>query len=154
MIRSGNPVLNAETFRALAPSTRGDTMTIQGTVNKTAILLFCVLFTASWTWSLFFARSPLVFPLMIAGVVGGLIFALITSFKKDWAMVTAPAYALLEGLALGGISSMMEARFPNIVIQAVALTFCTLFALLSAYKSGIIKATENFKLGVVAATGG
>jgi uncharacterized YccA/Bax inhibitor family protein len=75
-------------------------------------------------------------------------------FKKNWAIVTAPLYAVLEGLVLGGLSATFEARFPGIVIQAVGLTFGTLFALLLAYKSGVIKATENFKLGVVAATGG
>ena len=79
---------------------------------------------------------------------------MITAFKKTWSPVTAPIYALLEGLFLGALSSMMEQRFPGIVIQAVGLTFGTLFALLFAYKSGLIRATENFKLGIVAATGG
>ena len=78
---------------------------------------------------------------------------MITVFKKTAAPYTAPAYALLEGLALGGISATLEVRFPGIVIQAVGLTFGTLFCLLAAYRSGLIKATENFKLGVVAATG-
>jgi uncharacterized YccA/Bax inhibitor family protein len=67
---------------------------------------------------------------------------------------TAPIYALLEGLFLGGISAIFEAQYPGIVIQAVSLTFGTLFCLLLAYRSGIIKVTENFKLGVAAATGG
>ena len=80
--------------------------------------------------------------------------AIITVFKKQWAAVSAPIYALLEGLAMGGISSIFEARFPGIVIQAVGLTFGTLLCLLLAYKSGMIRATENFKMGVVAATGG
>jgi uncharacterized YccA/Bax inhibitor family protein len=75
-------------------------------------------------------------------------------FKKTWAPVTAPLYAALEGLFVGGISAMFEASFPGIVMQAVMLTMGVLAALLMAYKSGLIKATENFKLGVVAATGG
>jgi uncharacterized YccA/Bax inhibitor family protein len=79
---------------------------------------------------------------------------MVAIFKPTTAPIAAPIYALLEGLFLGGISSIMEARFPGIVIQAVGLTFGTLFALLFAYKSGLIKATENFKLGVTAATGG
>jgi uncharacterized YccA/Bax inhibitor family protein len=91
---------------------------------------------------------------MITGVVAGLIVAMVTIFKKTWAPATAPAYALLEGLALGGISAFFEVQFPGIVIQAVALTLGTLFALLVAYKSGLIRATENFRLGVLAATGG
>ena len=79
--------------------------------------------------------------------------ALATTFKKEWAPVTAPAYALLEGLALGGISAIFELRYPGVALQAVALTFAVLGVMLLAYRSGLVKATEKFKLGVVAATG-
>ncbi len=92
-------------------------------------------------------------PWVIGGAIGGLIVALVTVFKKTWAGITSPVYALLEGLFLGGISAIFEAQYPGIVIQAVALTFGTLFSLLLAYKSRLIKVTENFKLGVAAATG-
>lgn len=156
-MRSGNPALTANTFTSLAPAAAGrEAMTIQGTVNKTGILLILVIVTASWTWNMYLtsANPAAVMPWMWGGVIGGFIFGLVTAFKKTWAPVTAPIYALLEGLFLGALSSIMEARFPGIVIQAVGLTFGILFALLFAYKSGIIKATENFKLGVFAATGG
>ena len=86
--------------------------------------------------------------------LGGLVVAIVTVFKKTWSPVTAPLYAVLEGLFVGAISAIFEQRFPGIVMQAVMLTMGTLGALLLAYKSGLIKATENFKLGVVAATGG
>ena len=85
---------------------------------------------------------------------GGLIVALITVFKKEWSPVTSPIYALLEGLVLGGISAIFEMSYPGIAMQAVGLTFGTLFVLLLAYKSGLIKVTQKFRLGVVAATGG
>jgi len=91
---------------------------------------------------------------MIGGLFGGFIVALVTIFKKEWSPVTAPVYALLEGLALGGISAMFELRYPGIAIQGVGLTFGTLFVLLLAYQSGIIRATRGFKVGVIAATGG
>jgi uncharacterized YccA/Bax inhibitor family protein len=91
---------------------------------------------------------------MIGGFIGAFVFAMITIFKATWAPKTAPIYAVLEGLALGGISAFFETRFPGIVIQAVGLTFGTLFALLFAYKARVIRATENFRLGVFAATGG
>lgn len=91
---------------------------------------------------------------MWGGAIGGLVLALITVFKKTWAPVTAPLYALVEGFFLGAISAVYNAQFGGIVMQAVMLTFGILFALLFAYRSGLIKATENFKLGVVAATGG
>ena len=95
-----------------------------------------------------------VMPYVWGGAIGGFVVALVTIFKKEWAAVTAPLYAVLEGLFLGAVSAMFELRFPGIVMQAVGLTFGTLAALLLAYRSGLIRATENFKLGVVAATGG
>ena len=154
-MRTANPALNAKTFTGLARATDANAMTIQGTVNKTALLLLLVLFTSSWTWNLYFSAGDpaVVMPWVFGGLIGGFIVALVTVFKKQWALLTAPMYALLEGLALGGISAIFEARFPGIVIQAVGLTFGTLFCLLMAYKSGMIKVTENFKLGVVSATG-
>jgi uncharacterized YccA/Bax inhibitor family protein len=155
MMRTANPALNDNTFRGYGRAiASGDTMTIQGTVNKTAVLLLLVLMTATWTWRLYYTAPGSLGVWIFGGAIGGFIIAMVTVFKKQWAPATAPLYALLEGLVLGGISSMLEARYPGIVIQAVGLTFGTLFGLLFAYKSGMIRATENFKLGVVAATGG
>jgi uncharacterized YccA/Bax inhibitor family protein len=90
---------------------------------------------------------------LLVGLIGGLIFALITTFKKTWSPVTAPIYALLEGLVLGSISAVFEQRYPGIAIESVSLTFGTMFVLLLAYKSGMIKVTQKFRLGVIAATG-
>jgi uncharacterized YccA/Bax inhibitor family protein len=154
-MRTANPALNDKTFAGFRAAT-AESMTVNGTVGKTALLLGLALLGAGWVWKMFFTagNAAQVMPWMIGGLVGGLVFAMVTIFKREWAGVTAPAYALLEGLFLGGISAFFEARFPGIVIQAVGLTFGTLLALLAAYRSGIIRATENFKLGVVAATGG
>ncbi|MCF8381235.1 MAG: Bax inhibitor-1/YccA family protein [Bacteroidales bacterium] len=153
--RSANPALNKNTFINAERVSSDGVMTIQGTVNKVFIMLFLVLLAASYTWK-FMATQDLVAlkTYMIGGAIGGFIVAIITVFKKTWAPYTAPIYAVLEGLFLGGISAVFEAQYPGIVMNAVALTFGTLFALLFAYKSGRIKVTENFKLGVVAATGG
>ena len=153
--RSGNPSLNSTTFKN--EGTAGDrVMTLQGTVNKTGILLALVVIGATYTWNLFFQNGDpaAVMPIAIGGAIGGLVFALITMFKKEWAGVTAPVYALLEGLFLGGISAIFESRFPGIVIQATGLTLGTLASLLLLYKLGIIKPTENFRLMVVSATMG
>ncbi len=150
-MRTGNPALSDSAFGGLPRVRAEEAMTIQGTANKALLLLLCVLVTASWTWS----KTPETVGLWVAvGAIGGLIMALVTIFKQIWAPVTAPLYALLEGLVMGGLSTLLEAQFPGIVIQAVALTFGTCLALLLAYKSGLIRASENFKLGVVAATGG
>ena len=151
-LRSGNPALNTKTFSGFDMTTEAS-MTIMGTVHKTALGLLLLMSTALFTWNMP-AGDPRATGLMIVGMIGGLIVAIITIFKHHLAKYTVPAYALLEGLALGGISKFFEVMYPGIVNQAVMLTFGTLGALLLAYRSGLIKATENFKLGVVAATGG
>lgn len=153
-MRTSNPTLNDKVFRGL-PGALGETMTLEGTVNKTGILLVCAMATAFFTWHLFLqAQSAMaVVPLFWAGTIGGFVFALVTAFKKEWSPVTAPIYALLEGLALGGISAMFEVRFPGIPIEAVSLTFGTLFVLLLIYRTGMIRVTQRFRLGVFAATG-
>jgi len=155
LLKTANPALNANSFR-VDQAVSGEAMTLTGTVNRTGILLICVVATAAWSWNRFFnaPASATVLPLMWIGLVGGFIVAMVTTFKKEWSPVTSPIYALLEGLALGGISAMFELRYPGIAIQAVGLTFGTLFVLLMAYHSGLIRVTEKFKLGVVAATGG
>jgi uncharacterized YccA/Bax inhibitor family protein len=152
-MRSGNPALHADTF-ARAPAMPGaEVMTLGGTVNKTALSLFILLITASYIWNRGAADPAL--PVWIGGAaIGGLIVAIATVFKKTWAPITTPLYAALEGVALGGISVIFEGQYPGIVSQAVFLTFGTLAALLLAYRSGLVKATENFKLGIFAATGG
>ncbi len=155
LMRTSNPALSPRAFQGEGVAV-GEAMTLQGTVNKTGLLLICVIATAAWTWNQFMhSRSPeTVMPSLVIGGIGGFIFAMITIFKKTWAPVTAPVYALLEGLVLGGISAMLELRYPGIAIQAVSITFGTLIVLLLAYRSGLIPVTEKFKLGVVAATGG
>ncbi|MBF8248819.1 MAG: Bax inhibitor 1 like protein [Bacteroidetes bacterium] len=156
-MRTANPALNTKTFENL-PAVAGveEMMTLQGTVNKSALLLGIVVAAAAYTWNLFFesADQAAVLPYLLGGALGGFAVALVTVFKKTWSPVTAPLYAALEGLFLGAISAMMEMEFPGIVIQAVALTFGIFFCLLLAYRSGLIKPSENFKLGVTAATGG
>jgi uncharacterized YccA/Bax inhibitor family protein len=152
--RTSNPALNEKAFRGEV-AVGGEAMTLQGTVNKTGVLLLCVVATAAWTWGLAHSEAPgAAVPWMIGGLLGGLLTALVTIFKRSWAPITAPLYALLEGLVLGGISAMFEKAYPGIAIEAVGLTFATLFVLLLAYKSGVIRATQGFKIGVIAATGG
>ena len=162
LMRTSNPALSGDTFRT-GEATYGESMTISGAVNKTGILLICCVATAAWTWNRFFtafdpaapeAAMQAIAPLMVAGGIGGFIVAMVTIFKKEWSPVTAPIYALLEGLLLGGVSAMLELRFRGIAIQAVALTFGTLVAMLLAYRSGLIKVTDKLRLGIVAATGG
>lgn len=157
---SGNPTLNESVFLDAGSGQivtgNGDAMTLAGTVNKTFILLALLVATATGAWfQLDLVNNPGgAMPYILVGAIGGLVLALITVFKATWAPVTAPLYALVEGLFIGAISAMYDAQYPGIVMQAVGLTFATLAAMLMAYRSGLIQPTENFKLGVVAATGG
>ena len=147
MMRSGNPALNKKTFENLT-NTSGGVMTLDGAVNKTAISLLLLMCAAYYTYSN--GNLSLIWP----GFIGGFIVAMITIFKKEWSPVTVPVYAVLEGLALGGISSVYAHEYTGIVQQAIFLTFGIFATLLFAYKTKVIKPTENFKLGVFAATGG
>ena len=123
-------------------------MTINGTVNKTVISLFLLVGTGYLTF------NTMNTVLLIACGIGGFIVALITVFRKHWAPITVPIYAILEGGMLGGISFMYNNMYNGIVTNAIFLTLGILLSLLMAYRSGLIKPSENFKLGVAAATGG
>ena len=148
MRRSGNPALSKRTFNNLK-STTGEVMTLDGTVNKKAMSLAILLFAAYYTY------SNAIMDYVLIGLIGGFIVALVTIFKKEWSPITVPIYAVLEGLYLGGVSKIFGNMFePGIVPQAICLTLGILIALLFAYKTKIIKVTENFKLGVFAATAG
>ncbi len=181
-MRTSNPMLTDKAFQKAAAAARGervaasaatytkgesgsslgtsaarfdDAMTVRGTVNKTFLLTVILLIAGYIPWNMAVSgNTQYLGALMITGMIGGLVVALITAFKKEYAAITAPLYAALQGLAIGGISVLFEMRYPGIVLQAIMLTVAVLVALLLAYTSGYIKATENFKLGVVAATGG
>ncbi len=149
MMRSGNPALRAGTFSRARSFDSTNAMSIQGAVNKTLILLGLTVFSASWVWDNPAIFIPYIFPALIIGMA----IALITAYKREWAPITGPIYAIVEGVFLGAISAVFEARYPGIVIQAVGLTFGTLFCMLAVYKTGIIKISRGFILGVVSATG-
>ncbi len=159
--RTSNPVLSKNAFNASSynAATYTETMTLNGTINKSMAMLLLVVVGALYTWKLFFgaatveAGSAMVSRWIVIGGIGGFIFSLITIFKKDWAYITAPIYAILEGLFLGAISAFFEASYPGLVMQAIALTFGTLFLMLFLYRTGIVKVTQKFRAGIIAATG-
>jgi len=162
LFKTSNPALSDKTFQTLSGTQYGGIidestqMTLNGTVNKTGILLVCAILTAAWTWHGFLQTrdfADVALP-MFAGVFGGFIVAMVTIFKKEWSPVTAPIYALLEGLFLGGFSAYLDLRYPGIAMQAVGLTFGTLFVMLMAYRSGLIPVTAKLRMGIIAATGG
>jgi uncharacterized YccA/Bax inhibitor family protein len=150
----GNPAMSEAVYQRIEPvASPAQAMTLPGSVAKTAILMAILLLTAGFAWSQAVSRSPLTGVLILGGLIGGLVVAMITIFSPKSAPITAPIYAALEGLVLGAISAFFQAAYPGIVINAVGLSVGVLALMLFAYGTGIIRATEKFKIAVVAATG-
>ncbi len=157
-MRTSNPALSEKTFNNLTAT--GDRMTINGAVHKSFLLIAILFATAIFSWSSAFPEgwsegaAPQIPVWYLPAGIGALVFALIIIFKPTTAPYLTPVYAALEGLLLGAISALFEVKYPGIVLQAVLCTAGVFLSLLLAYQSKLIKVTENFRLGVVAATGG
>ncbi len=151
---TANPAMNEAVYqragRAFAASS---VMTLQGTVLKTAGLLVVLIVVAAYTWTQAISGSPLTYGLLMGGSIGGFVVALLTIFVPKVSPFTAPIYAALEGLVLGAISAAFEARYPGIAIKAVGLSIGVLAMMLFVYGTGIIRVTQKFRIGIVAATG-
>ncbi|HOI50180.1 MAG TPA: Bax inhibitor-1/YccA family protein [Prolixibacteraceae bacterium] len=162
LTKSSNPVLNERVFSRESTWSQ-EVMTINGTVNKTGLMLLLVIAGALFTWNKFFtaftidnpqAGMAAVAPWLMIGGIGGLIVALITSFRPQSSAITAPIYAVLEGVLLGGLSAVFESMHAGIVMRAVALTMGVFVAMLVLYRSQVVPITNKFRMGVFAATGG
>jgi len=152
---TANPAMNEAVYRrAGLAGTPTRVMTVQGAVVKTAVLVVILLVTAGYTWSrVVEGPNTVSYGLLIGGAIGGFITALVTIFIPRVSPFTAPVYAAPEGLVLGAVSAVFEAMYPGVVIQAVGLSVGVLAVMLLVYGTGIIRATERFKIGVAAATG-
>ena len=154
--KSSNPALSDKIFTKAGAYTSDETMTVQGTMNKTLLMLLLVILGAAFTWKVFFEslNPSSVTVWMLVGGIGGFITSLIVIFAPKTSPYTAPIYSVLEGLFLGGISAFFAAQYQmTIIFQAIGLTFGTFLLMLLAYRSGVIKATAKFKMGVLVATG-
>jgi uncharacterized YccA/Bax inhibitor family protein len=151
--RTSNPTLKDDVFREEVYYANNNTMTIQGTVNKTLILTLLVFASAFLVWNkVFIYERSTIYALLLGATIATGILGIIIVFQKGLSPYLAPVYAVLEGISLGIISAVFEAQFSGIVFQAVTLTFCTLIALLLVYKSRLIAVTQNFILGVSSIT--
>ena len=157
IFKSGNPALGEKAFQDTIVIPGSDTMTARGTLNKFFFLFLMVMASASFTWKAFYSGKD-VTGWIIASAIGGLVVALVMAFKKTWSPYLAPAYGLLEGVFVGGISAVynnvFEKTAPGIVTQAVLLTFGVVIAMYLLYRFRIIKPTERFMQIIVMATGG
>ncbi len=153
-MRSSNPVMTGKIYEKAGIAVSGETMTINGTINKIGLMLLLVLAAASYTWNMVMGADPGGANTMaIIGAIGGFIMAMVTIFRPRSSGYTAPVYAILEGMFLGAISAVINARYPGVAFQAVLLTIGTLFSMLFLYRSGRIRATPKFRRGVMMATG-
>jgi uncharacterized YccA/Bax inhibitor family protein len=183
-LRSSNPILRGSAFRNVPAVTTGEPMTINGTIARTGLLIVLALITGAWTWHRFMLAAAVagglsagaavngslpmgmtatagmaagvaaVSPFMWGGLIIGLVLALAGMFKPNWSPVAAPLYAIAEGTALGGISAMFNVQYHGIVLQAILATVGVLVVMLALYRTGVIKVTNKFRMGVMAATGG
>lgn len=154
-MKSSNPVMTGKIYeKAGSVSAGAPVMTINGTINKIGLMLLLVIGAAAYTWKIVMGENPgSAGTLAIVGAIGGFIMAMITVFRPQSSAITAPIYAILEGLFLGAISAVINARYPGVAFQAVLLTIGTLFTMLFLYRSGYIRATPKFRRGVMMATG-
>ena len=147
-MKSGNPALSEKNFQTVFVGGSSETMTIKGTLNKFGFMLLMLMGSAFYSWKEFNGGGN-VTPLIWTGLIGGLVIALIIMFKKEWSGYLAPLYALMEGLFLGAISAMYNnafaAKAPNLIMNAVGLTFGVAIAMYFLYSFKVIKATEKFK---------
>ncbi|QKG79197.1 Bax inhibitor-1/YccA family protein [Tenuifilum thalassicum] len=156
LTKSSNPALSSKVFSRVGYASGSNVMTLQGTLNKAILMLAIVILGASYTWGIFFesVNPASVVPWMMVGGIGGFITSLVVIFAPKTSPYTAPVYALLEGVFLGGISAFFASTYgAGIIMQAVGLTFAIFFLMLLAYRSGTIRATGKFKVMLFAATG-
>nr|WP_315144280.1 Bax inhibitor-1/YccA family protein [uncultured Flavobacterium sp.] len=157
---SNNPFLNSKTFKNQGNSNEvheatiidfASEMTLSGTINKSMVLFLLLTAAASTTWWMAFNGMNPILP-AIGGAIIGLILVVIAAFKPQLSPYLAPGYAVFEGLFIGAISAIFEAKYPGIVLQAVGATFVTFLVCFGLYKYKIVKVTEQFKSVVIAAT--
>lgn len=157
LFKSGNPTLGEKIFDRPVSLLNAETMTVRGTLNKFGILFLMVLASAGFAWKLFYSNVDIM-GYMWAAVIIALIMAVVITFKKEWSGYLTPVYALFEGFALGALSAaynhIFEKRAPDIITQAVGLTFGVVIAMYLLYNFKVIKATERFKSIVITATAG
>jgi uncharacterized YccA/Bax inhibitor family protein len=146
-----NPVLNKRRLEKLLRQ-HGEVATLDGTINKSMILLFIAVAVTAFIWNTAGAFPALLVPLMFGSLIIGLGMVIALIFKPEWAPYLAPAYAAVEGVFLGVISMVMEAMYEGIVLQAVMLTFGVAALMLVLYRSGVIKVTQKFRTVVILAT--
>ncbi|HXB97566.1 MAG TPA: Bax inhibitor-1/YccA family protein [bacterium] len=147
--KSGSPVLGGRFLKEKAAEGEA-TFTSHGAVNKTGVLALILVLGGALTWG----DSAQFMPLMLPLVLGALVFGMIVSFVPSTAMFLAPFYALLEGMALGVLSSMYEGFYHGIVFQAALGTSLVLAVMVVGFASGLLRFGQRGRAVIMAATMG
>jgi uncharacterized YccA/Bax inhibitor family protein len=152
LFKSGNPTLSEKQFEKTVFVNSADQMTVKGTMNKFGFLMLMVMAGAFFTWNQF-QQGANPTPWMIGGAIGGLVVAIILMFKKEWSGFLAPAYALLEGFFVGGISAFFSHLFyEGIIMHAVGLTFAVAASMYLLYTFRVIQVTNKLRSIIMIAT--
>lgn len=153
MATSHNPVLARAGFDEAQAT--GATMTFAGAMAKTFILLGLVAVGMVYAWAglpgIGFSET-VIYPLLTGSFVAAVGLLIATSFRPEYASVTGPVYALLQGVVMGIVTRILDARYPGLPMQAAVLTVATMGVMLVAYRTGVIRATERFRTIVVSCT--
>lgn len=152
-MRTSNPAVSKAVFQSAAAKELGGQMTIRGTINKSFLMLGLILISGALTWNAALAGATWIDGGLIGAAIIGFILALVTIFSPKTAHITAPLYALAEGVVLGAVSVMYNSLYDGIVFQAVLLTIAVLLLMLLLYRTGVLRATPAFRRGVFVATG-
>lgn len=153
LLKSSNPALQEKSFQGTILEGLGDAqvMSVNGTMNKLGIMMVLMMGTTFFAWNQFYqGGNPMT--LMLVGVFGGLIVAIILAFKKEWGSVLGPIYAILEGLFVGSISAIYNYTYPGLPMQAVALTLLVTLVMFLIYRYRIIRVTGRFRMVIIIAT--
>ncbi len=159
-----NPLLNEARWSKLSHLDEirsSTTMTVDGALNKTLILIGLLVLSLSAMWAKFWVGTAVedmatrmagLMPWLIGGGIAGFVLVLVNVFAPRTAPVVAPLYAICEGIFLGALTMIMEARYPGLPILAAVITIGVTMGLVMLYRSGIIKVSNSFVKGVIGAT--
>lgn len=131
---------------------RSTTMTVAGTATKALAFLAICFASAGYAWKQV-EVNPSIGGWIMGASIAGLVLAFLTIFLPKWAWLTGSLYSAAQGVALGAISRILDARYPGIALQAVGLTFATTLAMLMMYTTRVIRVTPTFQRFVIAGTG-
>ena len=156
LFKSGNPTLSEKQFQQTTSGYNSyETMTVRGTMNKFGFLMLMVMAGAAFSWQAF-NQGKNITPYLLIGALGGLVVALVITFKKEWSGYLAPAYGILEGVFVGAISAyfnfLFREKYPDIIMHAVLLTFAVAASMYLLYSLRIIKVTERLRSIIFIAT--